>query len=53
MSGPAQPNGEAAPNVIPGRSAHRQATWYRLLAGIAALLIVMTIAVTCIDVVGR
>ncbi|MFV0410023.1 MAG: TRAP transporter small permease [Paracoccus sp. (in: a-proteobacteria)] len=39
--------------MIPGRVPHRQAGWYRLLAGISAVLILMLIAVTCIDVIGR
>lgn len=41
------------PDMIPGRPAHRQAGWYRLLALLAALLILCLIAVTCIDVTGR
>ncbi len=45
--------GDPPPDMIPGRSQHRQAGWYRLLAGIAALLIMMLIGVTCVDVVGR
>lgn len=41
------------PDMIPGRTPHVQAAWYRLLAAMAALLILSLIAVTCIDVVGR
>lgn len=44
---------DAVPDMIPGRTPHRQAVWYRVLAAMAALLIVLLIAVTCIDVVGR
>lgn len=42
-----------APDMIPGRTPHRQAVWYRLLAAVAALMIALLIAVTCIDVIGR
>ncbi|RFC62237.1 TRAP transporter small permease [Fulvimarina endophytica] len=42
-----------APDMIPGRATHRQAVWYRLLAVVAAVLILCLIGVTCIDVVGR
>ncbi|SIR18597.1 Tripartite ATP-independent transporter, DctQ component [Paracoccus thiocyanatus] len=44
---------EPAPDMIPGRTPHRQAGWYRVLAAVAALLIAMLIGVTCIDVIGR
>lgn len=44
---------EVIPDMIPGRMPHGQALWYRLLAAMAALLILSLIAVTCIDVVGR
>ncbi|MFD1881590.1 TRAP transporter small permease [Paracoccus pacificus] len=44
---------DAVPDRIPGRTPHRNAGWYRGLAGIAALLIMLLIAVTCIDVIGR
>lgn len=48
------PSGNApAPDMIPGRTPHRQARWYRVLALVAALLIALLIAVTCIDVIGR
>ncbi|MBU3031348.1 TRAP transporter small permease [Paracoccus marinaquae] len=42
-----------APDMIPGRTPHRQTAWYRVLAAVSALLILLLIAVTCIDVVGR
>lgn len=41
------------PDLIPGRTPHKQAPWYRLLAGVAALLIALLIGVTCVDVIGR
>ena len=44
---------DPAPEMIPGRTPHRHAVWYRVLAGAAALLIVLLVAVTCVDVVGR
>lgn len=48
------PGGEgAAPDMIPGRVPHRDAGWYRALAAIAAVLILLLIAVTCVDVIGR
>lgn len=50
----AHPSAEKpAPDKIPSRSPHRQAGWYRLLAAVAALLIVLLIGVTCTDVIGR
>jgi len=53
MSGPGPMPEDPAPDMIRGRTPHRQALWYRLLARVAALLIVMLIGVTCIDVIGR
>lgn len=44
---------DPAPDMIPGRTPHRRAPWYRALAGVAALLIVALIGVTCVDVIGR
>ncbi|MDO5528933.1 MAG: TRAP transporter small permease [Paracoccus sp. (in: a-proteobacteria)] len=38
---------------IPGRAPHRMTPAYRALASIAALLILLMIVVTCVDVVGR
>lgn len=46
-------NTDPAPDMIPGRTPHRYAPWYRVLAGVAALLIVALIGVTCVDVIGR
>lgn len=55
MSDPGPMPGAAGPDpdMIPGRTPHRRAGWYRLLAAIAALMITLLIAVTCVDVVGR
>lgn len=44
---------DPAPDMVPGRAPHRRAPWYRALAGVAALLIVALIGVTCVDVIGR
>ncbi|SET32585.1 TRAP transporter small permease [Paracoccus homiensis] len=44
---------DPAPDMVPGRTPHRRAPWYRALAGVAALLIVALIGVTCVDVIGR
>lgn len=44
---------DPAPDMVPGRTPHRRAPWYRGLAGVAALLIVALIGVTCVDVIGR
>lgn len=48
-----QHDADPAPDMIPGRTPHRRAPWYRALAGVAALLIVALIGVTCVDVIGR
>lgn len=53
MTSHAGQSGDPAPDMIPGRTPHRQAGWYRLLAGVAALLIALLIGVTCVDVIGR
>lgn len=53
MTTPAHHADEPTPDMIPGRMPHRQTAWYRALAGIAALLILMLIGVTCVDVIGR
>lgn len=44
---------DEAPDMIPGRVPHRQASWYRALAMAAAVLIALMIAATCVDVIGR
>ena len=44
---------DPAPDMVPGLTPHRRAPWYRALAGVAALLIVALIGVTCVDVIGR
>ncbi|MDO5658631.1 MAG: TRAP transporter small permease [Paracoccus sp. (in: a-proteobacteria)] len=41
------------PDHIPGRVPHRQTPGYRILAGVCAVLIMLMITVTCVDVVGR
>lgn len=53
MTRPGPVSQEPARHMIPGRTPHRQAGWYRVLAGVAALLIALLIGVTCVDVVGR
>lgn len=53
MTGPGPISEEPVPDMIPGRTVHKQAGWYRLLAIIAAILIALLIGVTCIDVIGR
>ncbi|MBC9247421.1 TRAP transporter small permease [Paracoccus sp. 11-3] len=53
MTTPAHNADETPPDRIPGRVPHKNATWYRVMAGIAALLILLMIGVTCLDVVGR
>lgn len=53
MNGSGPVSDDPVRDMIPGRTPHRQAGWYRLLAGVAALLIALLIGVTCIDVVGR
>lgn len=42
-----------APDPVPGRPLPGRPVWYRVLAGVSALLILMLIGVTCLDVVGR
>lgn len=44
---------EDVPDHIPGRAPHRQSAGYRILAGVCALLILLMIGVTCVDVFGR
>lgn len=46
-------NDVAAPEMMPGRPPHRHRRWYRVLAGVSAVLILLLIGVTCVDVVGR
>lgn len=53
MTAPGQANDDPAPNMIPGRTPHQLAGWYRALVAIAALLIALLIGVTCVDVIGR
>lgn len=53
MTAPGHGADPLVPDSPPGQPPHRQATWYRVLAGAAALLILSLIAVTCIDVIGR
>lgn len=53
MTTPRSVTKDPVPDMIPGRTPHRQARWYRVLATVAALLIVTLIGVTCIDVTGR
>ena len=53
MSHPENTHEGSAAEPERGHHQHRQAVWYRLLAAASALLIIMLIGVTCIDVVGR
>lgn len=53
MTQPTRDGAAPSPERHGGRWGHRQALWYRLLAGASALLILMLIGVTCFDVVGR
>ncbi|SNT75773.1 TRAP transporter small permease [Paracoccus seriniphilus] len=52
MSGPDLMAGGSAPDGDPGRR-HRHSIWYRVLAGVSALMIAMLVGVTCYDVIGR
>ncbi len=54
MSQPAsRTSSDQPPDQIPGRTPHAQGPGYRTLAIASAGLIVVLIAVTCVDVVGR